>query len=74
MAKLCLKTNETTTWTTASGNFTMSRTAKKVQFTMPKLYDDRIIEWKVHMAKETRVYDAVIGQDLLQKLGKNYEF
>jgi hypothetical protein len=29
---------------------------------MPELYDDWIIEWKVHMTKDTGVYDAVIGQ------------
>jgi hypothetical protein len=43
MTKLRLKRNETTTWTTAAGNFTTSRTAK-VQFTMPELYDNRIVE------------------------------
>jgi hypothetical protein len=54
MAKVRLKTNETTTWPAAAGNFTMSRTAK-IQFPMPELYDDRIIEWKVHVAKDTGV-------------------
>jgi hypothetical protein len=61
MAKSCLKSNETTAWTTAAGYFTTSRTAK-VQFTMPKLYEDNpIIEWKVHVAKDTGVYDTVIA-------------
>jgi hypothetical protein len=32
---------------------------------MPELYDDRIIEWQVHVAKNTGVYDAVIGRKLL---------
>ena len=71
--KLHLKRNQTTTWTTAAGNFTTSRTTE-VQFTMPELYDDRVIEWKVHVAKDTGVYDAVIGRDLLRELGITMNF
>jgi hypothetical protein len=73
LTKLRLKCNETTMWTTAAGNFTTSRISK-VQFTMPELYDDRIIEWKVHVAKDTGVYDAVIGRDLLRELGITLNF
>jgi hypothetical protein len=65
---LRLKRNQTTTWATAAGSFTTSRTTE-LQFTMPELYDDRVIEWKVHVGKDTGIYDAVIGQDLLRKLG-----
>jgi hypothetical protein len=71
--KLRLKRNQTTTWTTAAGNFTTSRTTE-VQFTMPELYDDRVIEWKVHVAKDTGSYDAVIGRDLLRELGITLNF
>ena len=71
--KLRLKRNETTTWTTAAGNFTTSRTTR-VQFTMPELYEDCMIEWKVHVAKDTGVYDAVIGRDLLRELGITMNF
>ena len=71
--KLRLKHNQTTTWITAAGNFTTSRTTE-VQFTMPELYDDRVIEWKVHVAKDTGVYDAVIGRDLLRELGITMNF
>ena len=71
--KLRLKHNQTTTWTTAAGNFMTSRTTE-VQFTMPELYNDRVIEWKVHVAKDTGIYDAVIGQDLLCKLGLTMHF
>ncbi len=41
---------------------------------MPELYDDRVIEWKVHVAKDTGIYDAVIGQDLLRELGITLNF
>jgi hypothetical protein len=73
MTKLRLKRNKTTTWTTAAGNFTTSRTAK-VQFTLPELYDDRIVEWNVHVAKDTGIYEAVIGRDLLRELGITLNF
>jgi predicted aspartyl protease len=73
LSKLRLKRNQTTTWTTAAGNFTTSCTTK-VQFTMPELYDDRVIEWIVHVAKDTGHYDAVIGRDLLRELGITLNF
>ena len=42
---------------------------------MPELYDDRVIEWKVHIAKDTGIYDAVsIGRDLLSELGITLNF
>jgi hypothetical protein len=71
--ELRLKCNKTTTWTTAAGNFTTSRTARG-QFTMPELYNYCIIEWQVHVAKDTGIYDAVIGQDLLRELGISMNF
>lgn len=41
---------------------------------MPELYNDRVIEWKVHIAKDTGIYDAVIGRDLLRELGITLNF
>ncbi len=41
---------------------------------MPELYDDRIVEWQVHVAKDTGTYDAIIGRDLLRKLGITLNF
>jgi hypothetical protein len=40
---------------------------------MPELNDNRKIEWKVHMAKDT-VHDTVIGRDLLRELGITINF
>jgi hypothetical protein len=51
-----------------SKQFTTSRIAK-VQFTMLELYEDRIVEWDVHVAN-----DAFIGRDLLQELGITLSF
>jgi len=62
-----------TTWTTAAGQM-RTDTMCKAQFVLPELYDDRLIEWDLHIAKSLGNYDMIIGQDLLTELGINILF
>jgi hypothetical protein len=41
---------------------------------MPELYDDRVIQWIVHVVKDTGIYDTVIVRDLLRELGITMNF
>jgi len=71
-----LKTNRhaaQTNFTTAAGNYT-SNEAVRTQFTIPELHDDRIVEWKFHVADELGPYDLIIGRDLLRELQINLHF
>ena len=46
----------------------------KVQFSLPELYDDCLLEWKVHLVKSLGLYNMVIGQDIISELGTNLHF
>ena len=57
-----------TTWSTPGGTLTTNKTAKG-EFTLPKLQDNKLIEWKWHVVKDLGTYDAIIGRELMQFLG-----
>jgi len=50
------------------GTLSMNQTAK-VEFMLPELSETKIINWKLHVFKNTLKYNIIIGRDLLQALG-----
>ena len=51
VSKLRLKRDETTTWTTVAGSFRAQEKCK-IQFSLPELWDTRIVEWMVHVTEQ----------------------
>jgi hypothetical protein len=62
-----------TIWTTPGGTMTTSVKCQ-AQFTMPELFDNRVIEWDLYVAPNMGAYDMIIGQDLLTNLGIDIRF
>jgi Retroviral aspartyl protease len=53
----------------------LTTTAKvRGQFTIPKLFDNQMIEWDLYVVPDMGVYDMIIGQDLLVDLGIDIRF
>jgi predicted aspartyl protease len=71
--KLKVKVDQDTTWATAAGVISTSKTAK-ANFTMPELDHTMVIQWDFHLAKHLASYDMIIGRDLLQDLGIKMDF
>ncbi len=46
----------------------------KIQFTLPELHDDRLIEWNSHVANDLGNYDMIIGRDILEFLSIDLRF
>ena len=46
----------------------------KVQFSLPELHDDRLIEWNVHVSETLGSYDMIVGRDILSELGIDIHF
>ena len=46
----------------------------KVQFSLPKLHDNQVIEWNVHVSKTLNSYNMIIGRDILSKLRIDIHF
>ena len=46
----------------------------QAQFTMPKLFDIRVIEWDLYVAPNMGAYDMIIGRYLLTDLGIDIRF
>lgn len=67
--KLRMKKKEKNTWNTKGGNFTTNYMAN-VQFTLPELDSNKIINWTCHVddSDEHSRYDMIIGRDLLSEL------
>ena len=57
-----------TQWQTQNGTFTTD-SKLKIEFFIPELNDQRLINTYVHKTKSDMSYDMIIGQDLLQELG-----
>ena len=70
--KLRCKKTQPVQWRTKAGNFTTDEVSK-IQFRLPDLYKDRIIEYKVHVDTQTApdscYYDMILGSDICQALG-----
>ena len=58
---------------TAAGTYT-SQGIVQLQFSMPELNHDRVIDWKFHVADNLGAYDLIIGRDLMQELPINLHF
>ena len=63
----------TVEWTTMAGKVSTSKKAK-VQFSLPEFFEDRLIEWRVHLADSLGNYDMIIGRDMLSELGIDLHF
>jgi Retroviral aspartyl protease len=61
------------TWTTPGGQMTTT-TKVRGQFTIPKLFDNQMIEWDLNVVPDMGAYDMIIGQDLLMDLGIDIQF
>ena len=46
----------------------------KIQFLLPEPFEDRLIEWKVHLADSLGNYNMIIRQDMLSELGIDLHF
>jgi hypothetical protein len=58
---------------TAAGTYT-SQGLVQLQFSMPELHHDRLIEWSFHICENLGAYDIIIGRDLMQELPINLHF
>ena len=56
-----------TTWSTPGGDMTTNQKVK-AQFSIPELQDKKLIEWDLHVTKDMKNYDMIIGRDLLSFL------
>lgn len=70
-----LRTNSEfpTVWRTAAGNFETKKKTK-IQFTLPELHENKLIEWTAHVTERPMGYDLIIGRDLLSSLGIKIDF
>jgi len=66
--KLRVKKGEAVQWNTPGGVMTTNQRVK-VQFTIPELQDDKLIEWNVHVKEDLNSFDMILGRDILQFLG-----
>ena len=71
--RLRLKRDDATTWATVAGSFQTNETCK-IQFSLPELWDTRIVEWTAHVTNQKSNYDMIIGRDVLTELGINLNF
>mgnify|MGYP005753024869 CR=1 FL=1 len=63
-----------TVWTTPSGAMSTNEESR-VQFTIPELHEDRMIQWTSHIASQSIAnYDMIIGRDLLRSLAIDIKF
>ena len=46
----------------------------KAHFSLPEFFEDRLIEWSVHLTDKLGHYDMIIGRDLLTELGVDINF
>ena len=46
----------------------------KTSFTIPKLQDDKLIEWNLHVTKDMEAHAMIIGCNILELLGVNIHF
>ena len=71
--KLRIKRDKKTTWATLAGSVSTA-TVAKVQFKLPEFFEDRAVEYNVHLTETLKNYDMIIGRDLLSKLGIDINF
>ena len=70
--KLRTKSTKPAVWRTKAGTFTTTKQCK-IKFRLPELFNDRIIEYKVHVDEQTQseetYYDMLLGGDICSELG-----
>ena len=58
------KKTGTVKWTTMAGDVSTSEKAK-IEFSLSECFDDRLMEWDVHLADSLGPYNMIIGWDVL---------
>ena len=71
--KLRRKDSKEIKWSTLAGEVTTTKVAK-VQFSLPELQEQKLINYQVHLTDQDMKYDMIMGRDLLQELGININF
>ena len=46
----------------------------KAHFSLPEFFEDRLVEWNMHLTETLGQYDMIIGRDLLTELGVDINF
>jgi hypothetical protein len=72
-SKLRVKNTVPSVWKTGNGSIE-TYTKAKIQFVLPELYNDRIIEHTFHLLSTPTGYDMIIGTDLMSDLGIKLNF
>ena len=62
--KLQIKRGPKLNWSTLASTVS-ARTKVRVQFSLPKFFEDWVVEYPVHLTKALENYNLIIGQDLL---------
>ena len=57
-----------TKWSTQNGTF-ITNSKAKIEFLLPELNDQRLVNTYVHDTNNPMSYDMIMGQDLMQELG-----
>ena len=65
--------DEEARWVTIAGKFS-NEGIVEAQFQLTKLNPTAMITGKLHVAKSLRIYDMIIGRDLLNKMGLTLDF
>ena len=46
----------------------------KAHFSLPEFFEDRLIEWDIHLTEKLGHYDMIIGRDLPTEMGIDINF
>ena len=71
--KLQVKRGPKLNWSTLASTISTC-TKATVQFSLPKFFEDWVVEYPVHTIKTLKNYNLIIRQDLLHKLGIDINF
>ena len=71
--KAIVKSKHKTSWETKAGKFSMSKRVVVKECKLPQFMSHRKFDRLFHLFKKTKKdrYDAIIGRDLLGKMGIN---
>ena len=67
VTKLCKKKKASQSWSAPGGTLNTTEVVK-AQFTTPKLQDDKLIEWNLHVTDDLWANDMIICHDILKFL------
>ena len=71
--KLKIKRTRDVKWTTMAGDVKTGYKTK-TEFLLPEFFEDRLIEWDIHLTETLGNYDMIVGRDILCELGIDINF